>query len=156
MSENDYICGNCEHPCGGRRHRQRSCVRRGAAGKSAWNGFHGVKKTDRSVWTFFLGLRNGWQGLKVLPRRTDGQRQGRELLPRRHDGRTEAWNPFQGIATVSAKGWNLFQGAFPAGEGLKSGSKGRRRPEEVKKPVPRRFTRRRRSSNPFQADAQRD
>ena len=114
------------------------------------------KKTDRSVWTFFLGLRNGWQGLKVLPRRTDGQRQGRELLPRRHDGRTEAWNPFQGIATVSAKGWNLFQGAFPAGDGPKSGSKGRRRPEEVKKPVPRRFTRRRRSSNPFQADAQRD
>ena len=114
------------------------------------------KKTDRSVWTFFLGLRNGWQGLKVLPRRTDGQRQGRELLPRRHDGRTGAWNRFQGIATVSAKGWNPFQGAFPAGDGPKSGSKGRRRPEEVEKVVPRGFTRRRRSPNSFQADAQRD
>ena len=114
------------------------------------------KKTDRSVWTFFLGLRNGWQGLKVLPRRTDGQRQGRELLPRRHDGRTEAWNPFQGIATVSAKGWNPFQGAFPAGDGPKSGSKGRRQLEEVEKVVPRGFTRRRRSPNSFQADAQRD
>ena len=102
------------------------------------------KKTDWSVWTFFLGLRNGWQGLKVLPRRTDGQRQGVEPLPRCHDGRTGAWNRFQGIATVSAKGWNLFQGAFPAGEGLKSGSKGRRRPEEVEKTVPRGCTRRRR------------
>ena len=75
----------------------------------------------------FLGLRNGWQGLKVLPRRTDGQRQGVEPLPRRHDGCTEGWNRFQGIATVSAKGWNPFQGAFPAGGGLKSSSKGRRR-----------------------------
>ena len=102
------------------------------------------KKTDRSVWTFFLGLRNGWQGLKVLPRRTDGQWQGRELLPRRHDGRTGAWNRFQGIATVSAKGWNPFQGAFPAGGGLKSSSKGRRRLEEVEKTVPRGCTRRRR------------
>ena len=94
------------------------------------------KKTDRSVWTFFLGLRNGWQGLKVLPRRTDGQRQGRELLPRRHDGRTEAWNPFQGIATVSAKGWNPFQGAFPAGGGLKNGSKGLHPPAAAPLPLP--------------------
>ncbi len=94
----------------------------------------------------FLGLRNGWQGLKVLPRRTDGQRQGVEPLPRRHDGCTEGWNHFQGIATVSAKGWNPFQGAFPAGDGLKSSSKGRRRLEEVEKVVPRGFTHRRRCS----------
>ena len=94
----------------------------------------------------FLGLRNGWQGLKVLPRRTDGQRQGVEPLPRRHDGCTEGWNRFQGIATVSAKGWNPFQGAFPAGGGLKSSSKGRRRLEEIEKTVPRGCTRRRRCS----------
>lgn len=80
----------------------------------------------------FLGLRNRWQGLKVLPRRTDGQRQGAEPLPRRHDGRTEAWN--------------RFQGAFPAGGDLKSSSKGRRQPEEVEKAVPRGCTRRRRCS----------
>ena len=71
---------------------------------------------------------------------------GVEPLPRRRDGGTKAWNPFQGIATVSAKGWNLFQGAFPAGDGLKSSSKGRRRLEEVEKVVPRRFTHRRRCS----------
>ena len=67
---------------------------------------------------------------------------GVEPLPRHRDGQRQGLNP--------------FQGAFPAGDGLKSGSKGRRRPEEVKKPIPRRFTRRRRSPNSFQADAQRD
>ena len=132
LLRNDYICGNCEHPCGGRRHRPRSCVRRGAAGKSAWNGFQGAGQPGNRLGTTSKGPRRPEMGFETTSKGLRSVRRGLKPVPRLH--------------AACAEVWNHFQGAFPASDGRKSSSKGRRRLEEVEKAVPRRFTRRRRCS----------
>ena len=145
MSENDYICGNCEHPCGGRRrHRQRSCVRRGAAGKSAWNGFQGAGQPGNRLGTTSKGSRRPEMGFETTSKGLRSVRRGLEPLSKGISGLRRGLKPVPRLHAACAKGWNPFQGAFPAGDGLKSSSKGRRRPEEVEKTVPRGCTRRRR------------
>ena len=146
MSENDYICGNCEHPCGGRRHRQRSCVRRGAAGKSAWNGFQGAGQPGNRLGTTSKGPRRPEMGFETTSKGLRSVRRGLEPLSKGISGLRRGLKPVPWLHAACAEVWNPFQGAFPAGDGLKSSSKGRRRLEEVEKAVPRRFTRRRRCS----------
>ena len=144
MSENDYICGNCEHPCGGRRHRPRSCVRRGAAGKSAWNGFQGAGQPGNRLGTTSKGPRRPEMGFETTSKGLRSVRRGLEPLSKGISGLRRGLKPVPRLHAACAEFWNHFQGAFPAGDGLKSSSKGRRRPEEVEKTVPRGCTRRRR------------
>ena len=126
MSENDYICGNCEHPCGGRRHRPRSCVRRGAAGKSAWNYFQsagqpgnrrgtsskGPRRPEMGFETTSKGLRSVRRGLEPLPKGIFGLRRGLKPVPRLHAACAEVWNYFHGEFPASDEAWNHFHGHF--------------------------------------------
>ena len=129
---NDYICGNCEHPCGGRRrHRSKSRVRRGAAGKSAWNYFQsagqpgnrlgtsskGPRRPEMGFETTSKGLRSVRRGLEPLPKGISGLRRGLKPVPRLHAASAEVWNYFHGAFPASGEAWNHFHGAFPAGDG---------------------------------------
>ena len=124
---NDYICGNCEHPCGGRRrYRQKSRVRRGAAGKSAWNYFQsagqpgnrlgtsskGPRRPEMGFETTSKGLRSLRRGLEPLPKGISGLRRGLKPVPRLHAACAEVWNYFHGAFPASGEAWNHFHGHF--------------------------------------------